>query len=335
MPDGVYDVRRTRWRTTASATEPVKFQVTVTSTATSSTVDCTGTDPQVRGPINATYGVTAGAVYNALFHLTDPHIPKNPGAYRPIRIIAPAGLGGERRLPGPSVGGNTETHPQLATWSIAALAPALPDRVAAAEGGTSATSSSAASPEDRRLLRQLPPRGRRLGRRVRRRRQRRDHRQERQLPQHARRDLRDALSAAHRRVLADPRLRRRRRACAAASARDGSCASPRARRSRRTPCSTARSRASARGGSTAEGRADAADPRQRAGDDEFRTFSEAYGTASPSKFTNIRLKGGDEVLIDSPGGGGFGDPRERDRERVRATWTRASSPPPAARDQYG
>jgi N-methylhydantoinase B/oxoprolinase/acetone carboxylase alpha subunit len=37
---------------------------------------------------------------------------------------------------------------------------------------------------------------------------------------------------------------------------------------------------------------------------------------SPSKFTNIRLVGGDEVLIESPGGGGYGDPRERDPERL-------------------
>lgn len=52
-------------------------------------VDWTGTDKQVRRPINATYGVTAGAVFNALFHVTDSNIPKNTGAYRPINVIAP------------------------------------------------------------------------------------------------------------------------------------------------------------------------------------------------------------------------------------------------------
>ena len=55
---------------------------------------------------------------------------------------------------------------------------------------------------------------------------------------------------------------------------------------------------------------------KRAGDSEFRTFSEVFGTVSPSKFTNIVLTEGDEVLIDSPGGGGYGEARERDRERV-------------------
>ena len=70
-------------------------------------VDWTGTDQQVRGPINATYGVTAGATYNAIFHLTDMGIPKNSGAYRPIRIIAPPGSAVNVVYPGPSVGGNT------------------------------------------------------------------------------------------------------------------------------------------------------------------------------------------------------------------------------------
>ena len=41
-----------------------------------------------------------------------------------------------------------------------------------------------------------------------------------------------------------------------------------------------------------------------------------FGTVSPSKFTNIVLTGGDEVRIDSPGGGGYGDARERERDRV-------------------
>ena len=46
---------------------------------------------QAKGPINATLGVTTGAVYNALLHLTDPSIPKNSGCFRPIRVVAPPG----------------------------------------------------------------------------------------------------------------------------------------------------------------------------------------------------------------------------------------------------
>ena len=61
------------------------------------------------------------------------------------RTRAPTGRSGSSRRPArpstsstraPSVGGNTETHPKLTDMVMAALAPALPERVAAAEGGT-------------------------------------------------------------------------------------------------------------------------------------------------------------------------------------------------------
>ncbi len=74
---------------------------------------------------------------------------------------------------------------------------------------------------------------------------------------------------------------------------------------------------------------------KRAGESQFRTFPEAFGTASASKFTNIRLVAGDEVLLDSPGGGGYGDPRERDREAVRRDVAEGLVSARAAREVYG
>ena len=55
---------------------------------------------------------------------------------------------------------------------------------------------------------------------------------------------------------------------------------------------------------------------RRAGDDRFRDFCEAFGTVSPSKLSGVVLRAGDVVRIESAGGGGFGDPRERDPELV-------------------
>ncbi len=78
------------------------------------------------------------------------------------------------------------------------------------------------------------------------------------------------------------------------------------------------------------------DPRQaRPARASFRTFSEVFGTVSPSKFTNIVLTGGDEVLIASPGGGGYGDPRERDPERVAEDVAQGFVSDGAAREIYG
>jgi len=135
IPDGVYEFTD-YMEDDGVVPERVKLHVTVNVVGDRLIVDWTGTDPQVRGPINATYGVTSGATYNAIFHVTDSRIPKNSGAYRPISIIAPPGTVANVVYPGPSVGGNTETHPKLADMVVGALAPALPKRVAAAEGGT-------------------------------------------------------------------------------------------------------------------------------------------------------------------------------------------------------
>ena len=99
-------------------------------------VDYTGSTAQVAGPINATLGVAWSAAYNAILHLTDPSIPRNSGCFRPIRIIAPHGTIVNVDYPAPEVGGNTETHPRIAGTVIGALAQAAPARAMAGEGGT-------------------------------------------------------------------------------------------------------------------------------------------------------------------------------------------------------
>src|SRR6185437_14517766 len=47
-------------------------------------------------------------------------------------------------------------------------------------------------------------------------------------------------------------------------------------------------------------------------DGEESRLDDAFGVASPSKFTRLPFRAGDEYVVDSGGGGGFGDPRERD-----------------------
>jgi N-methylhydantoinase B/oxoprolinase/acetone carboxylase alpha subunit len=99
-------------------------------------VDFTGSSPQVAGPINATLGVSWSATYNALLHMTAASIPKNSGCFRPIKVIAPRGTVVNVDYPAPEVGGNTEAHPRIAGAVIGALAQAAPERGMAAEGGT-------------------------------------------------------------------------------------------------------------------------------------------------------------------------------------------------------
>ncbi len=136
IPDGEYafeDVMEDD-----GATEnPTWFRVTMVVRGDEIIADWSRSDPQARGIVNATFGVTASATYNAIFHVTDKNIPHNSGCYRPIKIIAPPGSCVNVRYPGPSVAGNTESHPRMVDLILGALAQAVPDRVAAAEGGTS------------------------------------------------------------------------------------------------------------------------------------------------------------------------------------------------------
>jgi N-methylhydantoinase B len=98
--------------------------------------DFTGTDAQARGPINATFAVTAAATYNAVFHLTDPEVPRNAGCYAPIRIVAPPRTLVNVVHPGAEIGGNSETHCRIIGVVMGALAQAVPERAAAADGAT-------------------------------------------------------------------------------------------------------------------------------------------------------------------------------------------------------
>ena len=74
---------------------------------------------------------------------------------------------------------------------------------------------------------------------------------------------------------------------------------------------------------------------RRVGDEDWKTFSEVYGTISPSKFSNILLHRGDQVKIVAPGGGGWGDPLEREEARVLADVEEGFVTPEAARRDYG
>jgi N-methylhydantoinase B len=99
-------------------------------------IDFAGTDPQVPRPINAVFGVTtAGAVY-ALKAVCDPPSPMNEGWLRRVEVTAPLGTVLNPRRPAPVGVGNTETNQRVADVVLRALAQAVPDRVPAASNGS-------------------------------------------------------------------------------------------------------------------------------------------------------------------------------------------------------
>jgi N-methylhydantoinase B len=99
-------------------------------------VDFTGSAPQVAGPVNAVLAVTLSATYFAVRAATDPTIPANSGCYRPIKVIAQQGTVVHAAAPAAVVGGNLETAQRIVDVILGALGRACPERALGACQGT-------------------------------------------------------------------------------------------------------------------------------------------------------------------------------------------------------
>lgn len=115
---------------------PVKIKATITVRGGEATVDFTGSDPQVRGSVNACYAITLSVVFYVFRCLARIDIPSNSGCMAPIKVIAPTGSIVNAEFPSAVAGGNVETSQRIADVLFGALAKALPERIPAASSGT-------------------------------------------------------------------------------------------------------------------------------------------------------------------------------------------------------
>lgn len=297
------------------------------------TCDFTGSSEQAAGPMNGTYAVTASAVYNALLHITDPTIPRNEGCYRPINVVAPPGTIVNCEFPAPLVGGNTELSPRITDIVFGALAEALPDRIPASLGGTSCCFLFGGEhPDSGELFSHFHFEGIGWGGRP-----SKDGNSQlivingncRNTPVEVF-ETRYPLQVDSYRLLEDsggPGLNRGglgiERIFTIKS--DDLTVSAIFNRMLVAPFGLHGGHPGHTSGIFVK----------RTGDDGFRTFSDVFGTTSPSKFANIVLHRGDQVKIVAPGGGGWGDPLDREPERVAADVDEGFVTPGAARDHYG
>ncbi|RLM63594.1 hydantoinase B/oxoprolinase family protein [Halorubrum sp. Atlit-8R] len=135
LPDGTYragDVLEGDGVTDGDI--PVEAAVTVDGASLD--VDFAGTADQVPGNLNAPFSVAKSAVYFVVRAITDPEIPPNHGCYEPVSISAPEGSLLDPRPPAAVVGGNVETSQRVTDVTLAALAEAVPEVVPAGGQGT-------------------------------------------------------------------------------------------------------------------------------------------------------------------------------------------------------
>ena len=100
------------------------------------TVDFTGTDPQVEGSINAVEAITWSACFYVFRCLLAEDVPATAGLMRPVEVIAPEGTIVNARPPAAVAGGNVETSQRVTDVLLRALAEAVPQRIPAAAAGT-------------------------------------------------------------------------------------------------------------------------------------------------------------------------------------------------------
>jgi N-methylhydantoinase B len=135
LPDGTYGAADVL-EGDGITDKDVPIEVTVTVDGTALDVDFSGTAPQVDGNLNAPLSVAKSAVYFVVRCVTDPEIPPNHGCYAPITVTAPEGSLLNPDPPAAVVGGNVETSQRVTDVTFAALAEAAPERVPAQGQGT-------------------------------------------------------------------------------------------------------------------------------------------------------------------------------------------------------
>jgi len=113
---------------------PIKVKINVKDEHM--TVDFTGSAPQVAGNINAVEAIVRSATWYCVRLLSDEDIPVNHGCFQPVQVITEPGTFLSPEFPAAVAVGNTETGQRVVDTVLGALHKALPDKIPAASQGT-------------------------------------------------------------------------------------------------------------------------------------------------------------------------------------------------------
>lgn len=129
LPDGEYDFED--WMDDDGfSPNPVRFYLKIIVKGDSITFDFTGSASTVKGSINLPLSSTVALVNTAVRLFLDPSVPANSGVYRPLTLIAPYGTVLNTGFPG-GVAGRGATLGRLWDVIVGAMAKMLPDRIPA------------------------------------------------------------------------------------------------------------------------------------------------------------------------------------------------------------
>ena len=136
MPDGIYRAEGIVEQMEGRADLVIKAAVEVKGSDI--VVDLDGSSPQVDWGGNVVYNFTYAYVHMAVKSMFDPYIPNNDGCARPITLKIPEGTVVNCRFPA-AVAARMQIGHFMTEIIYRALAKAVPNQVIAASGGTPAT----------------------------------------------------------------------------------------------------------------------------------------------------------------------------------------------------
>jgi N-methylhydantoinase B len=135
VPNGVYSFEDyLEWPNAPDGRLTIRASVAVEDEKV--TVDFSGTSTQIQGPLNCRRQTAETCTYYVLKALLDPGLPPNSGAYRPITVEVPEGSLLHARFPASIVHSNIITSQRIVDVLLGAFLQAVPERAAAASSGT-------------------------------------------------------------------------------------------------------------------------------------------------------------------------------------------------------
>jgi N-methylhydantoinase B len=117
-------------------TKDIKITVKIHVSGNGVLVDFTGSHPQTKGPVNATYAITLSAVAYVFRCIVVALTGEDCVSLRRIHLKTRKGTVVDSRYPAPVAGGNVETSQRIVDVLLGALAKALPRIIPAAGQGT-------------------------------------------------------------------------------------------------------------------------------------------------------------------------------------------------------
>lgn len=134
IPDGRYGAESSLDNDGRELDKPLRVKATVEVRGSDMTMDFSEMNPQVAGPLNAGYSGGLAAARVAFKCLTLPEAPVNEGSFRALRLVLPEGTFLSARSPA-AIGQWSIALPTVVDTVLKALAPAMPARIPAAHKG--------------------------------------------------------------------------------------------------------------------------------------------------------------------------------------------------------